>query len=305
MERGICPFCGSNLYFEDSGKYTCFSCLYTGDKEDIIPDLGMMSVKKEYNPQMIKICNDAALHFQANLYKCDYIKTRNISKETQIKFRLGYADDSLVKFLRKKGYTNDEMIAAGLAKEKEGKIYDVFFNRLMFPIFDHNNMIVGFGGRKTNQDSNSPKYLNSPETEIFRKKENLYGIQDVENFETIYMVEGFMDVISLHQAGVKNSVASLGTAVGRKHAQLLKNLGTKNLILCLDSDNAGVNAALKVIPMLSRYFNVKVLNVPEAKDPDEYIKRHSAEELYNLKICSWQEFYISHKGLNTEFLATL
>lgn len=301
--KSNCPFCGSPLYFEqENGLFTCFSCFKTGDAND----------KRFYTTNQLVMAENsipvneaAAEYWQSKLTECKYFKSRKISADTAKTFKIGYAAGGLCQHLKDKGFTADEIIEAGLAKMKDGVMYDVFFKRLMFPIFNANGIIVGFGGRKVDNESPAPKYLNTADTEYFDKKYNLYGIQDVDNYEHIYLVEGYMDVVSLHQKGILNSVAALGTAVGPKHTQLLKSLGTKKVTICLDSDEAGTTAALRAINILKDVFEVDVLQVPGGKDPDEYINKNSAEAFRNLGTISWQKFKIAHQGFNIDILTSL
>lgn len=303
ISKGKCPFCGSDLYFEqENGLFTCFSCFKNGDANDkqFYTTNQLVIVEKD-----IPVNEAAAEYWQSKLSECEYFKSRKIHPQTATNFKIGYAAGGLCKRLQSKGFSADEILEAGLAKIKDGVMYDVFYKRLMFPIFNANGIIVGFGGRKITNDSPAPKYLNTCDTEHFDKKCNLYGIQDVDNYEHIYLVEGYMDVVSLHQKGILNSVAALGTAVGPKHAQLLKSLGTKKITVCLDSDEAGTTAALRAINVLKDIFEVDVLQVPDGKDPDEYINKNSVKAFRSLETMSWQKFKTAHQGFNIDILTSL
>ena len=183
-----------------------------------------------------------------------YLEGRKVTEEFRRRFGLGYAPvshDALASYLVQKGYTMDELMGAGLLSGKEGRVYDRFFNRLMFPIFDSSGKPIAFGGRVMGEGE--PKYLNSPESEIFNKRRNLYGMQLAKKSRRGYimMVEGYMDVLSLHQAGFDNAVASLGTALTKEQSLLIKRYSDQ-VVLCYDSDGAGTNAARRAIPPLGQ-----------------------------------------------------
>ena len=182
----------------------------------------------------------------------DYFDRRQLSEDTIVRFGLGYSGkypDGLYQYLKKEGYRDDVLKESGLFSYSERKVYDKFFNRVMFPIMDINSKVIGFGGRVMGEGE--PKYLNSPETKIFDKSRNLYGLNLARSSRKPNMIicEGYMDVIALHQAGFNNAVASLGTAFTSGQASLLKRY-TKEILLTYDSDGAGVKAALRAIPML-------------------------------------------------------
>ena len=210
-----------------------------------------------------------------------YLKDRQLSDEMILAFGLGYSNpysDDLYKYLRGKGYSEELIRKAGLINtdERQG-VYDKFWNRVMFPIMDVNNRVIGFGGRV--MGDGAPKYLNSPETRLFDKSRNLYGLNYARSSRKKYMLicEGYMDVIAMHQAGFTNAVASLGTAFTSQHAMLIKRY-TDQVILTYDSDGAGVKAALRAIPILKEVgISCKVLNMKPYKDPDEFIKNMGAE----------------------------
>ena len=211
----------------------------------------------------------------------EYLENRRLSKETQIHFGLGYASkysNDLYLYLKKKGYQDQILKVTGLLTydEKRGA-HDKFWNRVMFPIMDVNNRVIGFGGRV--MGDGTPKYLNSPETMLFDKSRNLYGLNYARTSRKPYMIicEGYMDVIAMHQAGFTNAVASLGTAFTAQHSVLLKRY-TQEVRLAYDSDGAGQKAALRAIPILkSAGINVRVIHMDPYKDPDEFIKNLGAE----------------------------
>ena len=211
----------------------------------------------------------------------EYLENRRMSKETQIHFGLGYASkysNDLYLYLKKKGYQDQILKETGLLTydEKRGA-HDKFWNRVMFPIMDVNNRVIGFGGRV--MGDGTPKYLNSPETMLFDKSRNLYGLNYARTSRKPYMIicEGYMDVIAMHQAGFANAVASLGTAFTIQHSVLLKRY-TQEVRLAYDSDGAGQKAALRAIPILkSAGINVRVIHMDPYKDPDEFIKNLGTE----------------------------
>ena len=211
----------------------------------------------------------------------EYLENRRLSKETQIHFGLGYASkysNDLYLYLKKKGYQDQILKETGLLTydEKRGA-HDKFWNRVMFPIMDVNNRVIGFGGRV--MGDGTPKYLNSPETMLFDKSRNLYGLNYARTSRKPYMIicEGYMDVIAMHQAGFTNAVASLGTAFTSQHSVLLKRY-TQEVRLAYDSDGAGQKAALRAIPILkSAGINVRVIHMDPYKDPDEFIKNLGTE----------------------------
>ncbi len=210
-----------------------------------------------------------------------YLKDRQLSDETIVRFGLGYSNktsDDLYRYLRGKGYEDSVLKQSGLVTIEEKGSHDKFWNRVMFPIMDVNNRVIGFGGRV--MGAGEPKYLNSPETKLFDKSRNLYGLNyaRLSREKYILICEGYMDVIAMHQAGFTNAVASLGTAFTTQHAQLLKRY-TDKVILTYDSDGAGQKAALRAIPILRDVgVSIRVLNMEPYKDPDEFIKNLGAEE---------------------------
>lgn len=240
------------------------------------------SVLKEMNRQAANYFY-LLLHSERGKTAYEYLTNRGIREETIKKFGLGYADiysDDLYQYLRKKGYTDQQLKESGLVTidEKRGGS-DKFWNRVMFPILDVNSKVIGFGGRV--MGDGNPKYLNSKETAVFDKSRNLFGLNIARTSRKPYFIvcEGYMDVISMHQAGFTNTVASLGTAFTSQHGMLLKRY-IKEVILSYDSDEAGTRAALRAIPILKESgLSVRVLNLKPYKDPDEFIKALGADEL--------------------------
>ena len=244
--------------------------------------------KAEERAALLEINKLAARYFYYQLRRESgktayaYLTGRGLSEETIKKFGLGYSDkfsDDLYKFLKSKNYSDMLLRDSGLfnVDERHG-MYDKFWNRVIFPIMDVNNRVIGFGGRV--MGDGKPKYLNSPETKIFDKSRNLYGLNVARTTRknNLILCEGYMDVISMHQAGFTNAVASLGTALTSGHASLLKRY-TQEVLLLYDSDDAGVRAALRAIPILREAgVTSRVVNLRPHKDPDEFIKALGGEE---------------------------
>ena len=315
---GLCPFhnekTGSFSVSPNKQMYYCFGCGAGGnvftflmqyenftfseamqtlaDKAGVeLPKQEMTQAQKreaDRRSRLLEINKEAAKYFytllrsKRGIRAYQYFEERGLSPETMQKFGLGYSDqysDDLYKYLRKKGYEDDILKDSGLVTLDEVRGgYDKFWNRAMFPIMDVNNRVIGFGGRVMGQGD--PKYLNSPETKIFDKSRNLYGLNIARTTRKsqLLLCEGYMDVIALHQAGFDNAVASLGTALTSGHANLLKRY-TKEVYLTYDSDGAGVKAALRAIPILKEVGIVtKVINMRPYKDPDEFIKALGADE---------------------------
>lgn len=243
--------------------------------------------KAEEKAELLEINKQAAQYFYYQLRTekgqrgYEYLKGRGLSEETMKKFGLGYsqrAGGGLYHYLKSKGYTDERLRESGLfnVDERHG-MYDKFWNRVIFPIMDVNNRVIGFGGRV--MGDGKPKYLNSPETKIFDKSRNLYGLNIARTSRRRYLIlcEGYMDVIAMHQAGFTNAVASLGTALTSGHASLLKRY-TQEVLLLYDSDEAGIRAALRGIPILREAgVNSRVVSLKPYKDPDEFIKNMGPE----------------------------
>jgi DNA primase len=246
-----------------------------------------MRKKADKKTKLLEINKEAAKYFYSMLRSprgqraMDYFIKRELSPETMQKFGLGYADqysNDLYKYLKSKGYSDQILKDSGLVTLDERGGHDKFWNRAMFPIMDMNGRVIAFGGRV--MGDGEPKYLNSPETMIFDKSRNLFGLYLAKKThrEQLILCEGYMDVIALHQAGFDNACASLGTALTSGHANLLKRYG-KEIYLSYDSDGAGVKAALRAIPILKEVgLTCKVINMRPYKDPDEFIKALGAEE---------------------------
>ena len=318
---GLCPFHNdkspSFSVSQDKQIYKCFSCgeagnaitfvmkqkkmdfvealKYLAERANIPLEIGdqestELSKKKEL---LYKVNVETGRFFFANLMKNriskEYFLNRGIKESTIKRFGLGYANDSwnnLLYHLKNKGYKEDLLIDAGLVlkSEKKGTLYDRFRNRVMFPVFDVRGKVIGFGGRVL--DDSKPKYLNSPETILFHKGVNLYGLNFAAKSRiedrTMIIVEGYMDCISLHQYGITNAVASLGTALTVNQARLLKRYADK-VIISYDADFAGQTATIRGLEILrDAGFEVKVLRIPEGKDPDEFLRLNGREAFLKL-----------------------
>lgn len=314
---GLCPFhnekTGSFSVSPNKQMYYCFGCHAGGNvftflmqyenytfgeaMEALAERAGVDLPKQEYTAaqrqeadrraRLLEINKEAAKYFfvllrgERGKRALDYFKKRALSDETIHKFGLGYSDqysDDLYRYLRSKGYDDEILKDSGLVTIDEVRGgHDKFWNRAMFPIMDVHNKVIGFGGRV--MGDGEPKYLNSPETKIFDKSRNLYGLNfaRVTKKPQLLLCEGYMDVIALHQAGFDNAVASLGTALTSGHANLLKRY-TKEVYLTYDSDGAGIKAALRAIPILKEVgITTKIINMKPYKDPDEFIKALGAE----------------------------
>ena len=247
----------------------------------------------------MRVLAAAAKNFEQNLSDLDdseqvrnyLVNERKISPQISKKFNLGYALkswDALSQTLLDKGFSEEILIKAGLAKKnKDGKLFDVFRDRLIFPIKDRKGRIVGFGGRVMSQED-QPKYLNTGETEVFQKGRELYGffnLWKIENLKEIYVVEGYMDSIAMYEHGLKNSVATLGIATNRFHIQKLLQV-VDQIIFCFDGDDAGRGAAwsaLKnVLPSITDGVEIRFLFLPEGEDPASLLEKNSVEEFQDL-----------------------
>ena len=314
---GLCPFhqekSPSFSVSPSRQMYHCFGCGVSGNVitfvmeyenysfrealEMLADRAGVKLPKMEYSKEakaqadlkaaLLEINKLAANYFYYQLKQpqgrqgYEYFTNRKLTDETIRRFGLGYSNkvsDDLYRYLKSKGYDDSILKETGLVTIEERGARDKFWNRVMFPIMDVNSRVIGFGGRVLGDGE--PKYLNSPETKLFDKSRNLYGLNYARTSREKYMLlcEGYMDVIAMHQAGFTNAVASLGTALTEQHAMLLKRY-TDQVILTYDSDGAGVKAALRAIPILKRAgISTKVLNMRPYKDPDEFMKNLGPEE---------------------------
>lgn len=256
--------------------------------------------KEDLRSTLLEINKIAAKYFHYQLKGHNgeigrkYFEKRGLSDETVIKFGLGYSNktsDDLYRYVKNLGYTDDVLKETGLFSFSEKGTYDKFWNRVMFPILNVNGKVIGFGGRV--MGDGEPKYLNSPETKVFEKSRNLYGLNFARVSRKSYLLicEGYMDVIALHCGGFTNAVAALGTAFTYQHAMLIKRYA-KDVILTFDSDGAGKKAALRAIPILKQAnISAKVLDMKPYKDPDEFIKNKGTEE-YQKRIDNAESSFI-------------
>lgn len=315
--KGVCPFHNektpSFVVSEQKQIFTCFGCGASGDVieftkryynlefseavEKLADEYGIKLEKRERNDrydiyyQVNKLA--AGYFYRAFTERANkgypYMKNRGITPQILKKFGIGYADeqwDSLYKYLLSQKVDKKIMLELGLISESSsGKCFDKFRNRVMFPIINTRGKVIGFGGRAINPDDN-PKYLNSPESLVFQKKNNLYGLniskQSVGKEDYIILVEGYMDVIALYQSGIENIAASLGTALTENQARLITRY-TKNVVLSYDADGAGRAAALRGLDILKPAgCKVRVLHVTDGKDPDEYVKKNGKKAFIEL-----------------------
>ncbi len=329
---GLCPFHNektpSFVVSPDKQIFKCFGCGETGNvfsflikkrnisfKEalEILAENKNIYLENEKNGKNKKyelenINKAAARFFLNNLKKnkraYDYFLKRGIDTKSIFHFGLGYAEDkwdSLYNHLKKTGYTEENLLTLGLIeKSTKGNFYDKFRNRVIFPVFNVYGNIIGFGARVL--DNSLPKYLNSKESMLFKKGSNLYGlnfaIKEGIKDNTIIIVEGYMDVISLYQHGIYNAVAALGTSFTINQARLLKKYA-KKIVLCFDTDEAGLKASKRTIDILKDVddLDIKIISLPNGKDPDEYIKEKGKEEFLKLilkaySVIDFQIFFI-------------
>ena len=249
---------------------------------------------QEKKEKIYKMNSLAGKFFYDNLlnpkykFALDYFRNRQLTDDTIRHFGLGYAPDSwtsLIDHLKSEGYTENEIFEAGLSvKRDNGTYFDKFRDRVMFPIIDLRGNVVAFGGRILTDKENSPKYLNSPDTPVYNKSQTLFAMNFAKNSSTngILLMEGYMDVISLHQAGFTNAVASCGTAFTEQQARVIKKY-TDKVILCYDSDEAGQKATYRAADILkTAEIKAKVLTITSGKDPDDFIKKEGKDRFQNL-----------------------
>ncbi len=312
---GLCPFHGEktpsfNVYTEN-GSFYCFGCGVGGDVISFIMKIenldyveavkflaqraGMDMPENTYDDSMsrlrsriFEINREAARFYHNTLISqtgaagLEYFRSRELSDRTIRRFGLGFADDnwsSLCRYLNSIGFKDDELVAANLAvKRKNGSgVYDRFTNRVMFPIIDLRGNVIAFGGRIMTDEK--PKYLNTSDTPVFKKSANLFSLNNAKNSgsRTLILCEGYMDVIAVNQAGFSNAVATLGTALTNEQAVLMKRYADE-VVICYDADEAGQKATARAIPILRKAgLLIRVLTVPGAKDPDEFIRSKGSD----------------------------
>lgn len=311
---GLCPFHGektpSFTIYPENGSFYCFGCKVGGDVFTfvknienldyieavklladrcgvVIPENGYDNSMSDLKNRIYEINRTAAKFYNSYMnelggrWAAEYYAKRGLTPQTVRSFGLGAAPDSwdaLVKHLRAKGYSDDEMIQANVAvKGRNGGCYDRFRNRAMFPIINVRGNVIGFSGRRRGDNKEEAKYVNTSDTPVYKKSQNLFGINIAKSYcsETLILVEGNLDVISLHQAGFKNTVCPLGTAFTPEQANLITRY-TNEVYICFDADEAGQKAIEKAIDIFSTTgISVKIVLIPDGKDPDEFLKNNS------------------------------
>lgn len=311
---GLCPFHSekspSFTVYPENQSFYCFGCQAGGDVINFIrriENLDYMEAVRflaqragmqvpedagdnrtaQMRKRILELNRDAARYFHRNLMSeagrpgRAYLIGRGLTKSTITRFGIGYAGegwDGLTNAMRQMGYTREELVAAHLANESQkGGIYDVFRNRAIFPIIDLRGNVIAFGGR--NLGEQGPKYLNSSDTPVFKKSRNLFALNFAKNSDRseLILCEGYMDVVSMHQAGFTNAVATLGTALTEEQSRLIAQY-TGEVVLSYDSDGPGQKATRRATDLLEAAgVKIRVLSIPDAKDPDEYIKKFGAE----------------------------
>ncbi len=310
-----CPFhtekTPSCHFYEQTQSFYCFGCGAGGDVVNfirLIENLDYIEAVKflaqRAGMPMPEDANDQSAQKRRRLYEMnraagkyffkklfspegkaglDYLTRRGLSLETIKRFGLGFAEDDYHKlhfYMRSLGYSDFELADGALLAKNVNKVYDKFRNRVMFPIVDLRGNIVAFGGRTLSDDKRTPKYLNSDETMVFRKRSMLFALNYAKNSKADYFIlcEGYMDVISMHQAGFDSAIASLGTSFTSEQANLISRMGKKEVILSYDNDEAGQKAASRGINLFAEAgVSARVLRMEGAKDPDEFIKKFGAD----------------------------
>lgn len=318
MEKGLCPFHNekspSFYVYPETSSFYCFGCGAGGDAITFVKNIqnldyveavkflasrvGMPLPEEDdtaaqMRGRILGINRETARFYAGNLNTPagaaarGYLRNRELSDGIIRRFGIGYAPDSfdgLMNHLKKQGYTEQEMYEAGVIKRSQrGSLYDAFRNRIMFPILDLRGNVIAFGGRRMGEDG-GPKYLNSSDTPVFKKSRGLFALNIArKNANRRYLLcEGYMDVISLHQAGFGTAVATLGTALTSEQAKLLSDYADE-IVLCYDSDEAGQKATARAIGIFKNTnIKVSVLAMTEAKDPDEFIKKFGAQKFEQL-----------------------
>ena len=331
---GVCPFhddhSPSMSVSEEKQIYTCFSCGASGNVFKFIQDYDSVPFleavkkcadisgikfsygkKKEYNKHqdLLDIYSFASKLYQNNLYSSlgknarEYLKSRRLDDEIIKEFQIGLSlnEPSVLSDALKKKYNDKMLLRSGLVSEGEYNLYDTYRNRIMFPLYDLTGNIVGYNGRIYDNNDSTNKYINSRETDIFKKGELLFNYhrakENTRNYKFVIIVEGRIDAIRCYQAGYKNVVASLGTAITKQHAMLLRRL-SDNIVLCFDGDKAGEKATNSAIEELSKLgIDPKIVRLPNNMDPDEYILKNgksSFDEIINnpLNIMEYKEMLL-------------
>lgn len=320
--KGLCPFhhekTPSFSVSPERNSFHCFGCHEGGDAISFImkienlsyidairflaDKMGITLEEEEYShsktqkrQRMYEINSLTAKYYMKNLLTNklpqDYMVNRGLQKKILNKFFLGYAkstynnkNDDLYQYLKSKNVSKEEMVELGLVIDKNDKLYDRFVERLIFPILNNKNQVIGFGARTLNDSK--IKYLNSPESDIFIKGKNLYGVNIINksrNRDSVLLVEGYMDVIGLYNQGIDNAVATLGTALTPEQANLVKRY-SNNILIAYDGDNAGIKATLRAIDIFKNMeVNLGIIELPDGLDPDEYIIKYGKDSFYQLQ----------------------
>lgn len=318
---GLCPFHGektpSFTVYPESASFYCFGCKAGGDvftfiklienidyidSVKLLAERAGVAVREDDSDDALhklrntiyEINREAARYYHSYMMSPEgevcrnYYVSRGLTPQTIKKFGLGAAPDKwdgLLKHLTAKGFSTQDIYLANLAsKSSKGTYFDRFRNRAMFPIINVRGNVVGFSGRRLSENKNEAKYVNTSDTQVYKKSQNLFGINLAKNYcsDSLILVEGNVDVISLHQAGFMNVVAPLGTAFTEEQAQILSRY-TNEVIICFDSDEAGQKAVEKAITLLGKTgVAIKILMLPMGKDPDEFLKSHKPSDFQKL-----------------------
>ena len=338
--KGLCPFhADTNPSFSvkpEKKICKCFVCGSGGNAINFYSKIKnipyMEAVKelaqkyrvniKEYNAKNIDIDNEKfyqimedshnffidKIFAQESRTALNYLANRGLDTDLIKEHRLGYAPakwSELYEFLKEKNYSDEDLLTLGLIKKnEEGRIYDTFRNRIIFPIYSISNRIIAFGGRTLEKDNSTPKYINSPDTPIFKKGKNIYGIEravNIRNKNYSILMEGYMDVLSANIFDFDTSVAPLGTALTVEQAQLIKRYSS-NILLCFDTDKAGKTATERASFILkSQGFNIRVLDFENAKDPDEYLRKNGKEAFLEVVKNSLEIFEFLYELYSSEY----
>ncbi|EFG29090.1 DNA primase [Fusobacterium periodonticum] len=338
--KGLCPFhADTNPSFSvkpEKRICKCFVCGSGGNAINFYSKIKnipyMEAVKelaqkyrvniKEHNAKNIDIDNEKfyqimedshnffidKIFAQESRTALNYLANRGLDTDLIKEHRLGYAPakwSELYEFLKEKNYSDEDLLTLGLIKKnEEGRIYDTFRNRIIFPIYSISNRIIAFGGRTLEKDNSTPKYINSPDTPIFKKGKNIYGIEravNIRNKNYSILMEGYMDVLSANIFDFDTSVAPLGTALTVEQAQLIKRYSS-NILLCFDTDKAGKTATERASFILkSQGFNIRVLDFENAKDPDEYLRKNGKEAFLEVVKNSLEIFEFLYELYSSEY----
>ena len=338
--KGLCPFhADTNPSFSvkpEKKICKCFVCGSGGNAINFYSKIKnipyMEAVKelaqkyrvniKEYNARNTDIDNEKfyqimedshnffmdKIFAQESRTALNYLSNRGLDTDLIKEHRLGYAPakwSELYDFLKEKNYSDEDLLTLGLIKKnEEGRIYDTFRNRIIFPIYSISNRIIAFGGRTLEKDNSTPKYINSPDTPIFKKGKNIYGIEravNIRNKNYSILMEGYMDVLSANIFDFDTSVAPLGTALTVEQAQLIKRYSS-NILLCFDTDKAGKTATERASFILkSQGFNIRVLDFENAKDPDEYLRKNGKEAFLEVVKNSLEIFEFLYELYSSEY----